>query len=83
VREEPREESARGRILPRGTIDEAAWMAISFGGSPTMMFYRIETAPSITILNTNMTNLIEKLLPGIFGASSNSPCMGADGKSLA
>ena len=32
--------------------------------------------------NTSMTNSIEKLLPGIFGASSNSPSMGAGGESL-
>jgi hypothetical protein len=25
--------------LSQDEIDEAAWMAISFGGSPTMMFY--------------------------------------------
>jgi len=30
---------AREMGLTDNEIDEAAWMAISFGGSPTMMFY--------------------------------------------
>jgi hypothetical protein len=30
---------AREEGFSQEAIDEAAWMAISFGGSPTMMFY--------------------------------------------
>jgi AhpD family alkylhydroperoxidase len=30
---------AREEGFSQAEIDEAAWMAISFGGSPTMMFY--------------------------------------------
>ena len=30
---------ARDEGISQEQIDEAAWMAISFGGSPTMMFY--------------------------------------------
>jgi AhpD family alkylhydroperoxidase len=32
-------QKAREMGLSQDEIDEAAWMAISFGGSPTMMFY--------------------------------------------
>ena len=31
---------AREEGFTQEEIDEAAWMAISFGGSPTMMFYK-------------------------------------------
>jgi AhpD family alkylhydroperoxidase len=32
-------ENAKEKGFTQDEIDEAAWMAISFGGSPTMAFY--------------------------------------------
>ena len=33
-------EKARAEGFSQAEIDEAAWQAIAFGGSPTMMFYK-------------------------------------------
>jgi AhpD family alkylhydroperoxidase len=33
-------QKARDMGFSQAAIDEAAWMAIAFGGSPTMMFYQ-------------------------------------------
>ncbi len=37
-------QKARDMGFSQEAIDEAAWMAIAFGGSPTMMFYKTVAA---------------------------------------
>ncbi|MGA2619550.1 MAG: carboxymuconolactone decarboxylase family protein [Thermoguttaceae bacterium] len=37
-------QKARDMGFSQEAIDEAAWMAIAFGGSPTMMFYKTAAA---------------------------------------
>ncbi|MGA2034055.1 MAG: carboxymuconolactone decarboxylase family protein [Thermoguttaceae bacterium] len=42
-------QKAREMGFSQDEIDEAAWLAIAFGGSPTMMFYKENLSPHTAI----------------------------------